>query len=81
MFLVLKAQHGAINITASGGTGAYTYDWADIPGTSNSEDRSGLIAGTYSVIVRDANGCSTASLSVIITEPTTAVNSPKNFTN
>ena len=64
---------GAINITASGGTGVYTYDWDDIPGTNNSEDRTGLAEGTYSVIVRDANGCSTASLSVIITEPTTAV--------
>jgi hypothetical protein len=61
---------GAINITATGGTGAYTYDWADIAGTSNTEDRTNLPAGTYSVIVTDANGCSTASLPVTITQPT-----------
>ena len=48
---------GAIDITASGGTGAYTYDWADITGTSNIEDRTGLAAGTYTVTVKDANGC------------------------
>jgi gliding motility-associated-like protein/uncharacterized repeat protein (TIGR01451 family) len=71
--LCFNDETGAINITASGGTGAYTYDWADIPGTSNSEDRSGLAAGTYTVIVRDANGCSTAALSVTILEPATAV--------
>ena len=60
---------GAINITASGGTGAYTYDWADVAGTSNTEDRTALAAGTYSVTVTDANGCSTAPLSVTITQP------------
>ena len=59
---------GAINITASGGTGAYTYDWADIVGTSNSEDRTSLAAGSYSVTVSDANSC-TASASYTVTEP------------
>ena len=63
---------GAINITASGGTPGYTYDWADIAGTSNSEDRSGLTAGTYNVTVTDANGCSD-NLSVTITQPASAV--------
>jgi len=64
---------GAINITATGGTGAYTYDWADVAGTSNSEDRTNLLAGTYSVIVTDANGCLTALLSVTITQPAALV--------
>jgi hypothetical protein len=67
------ASTGAINITASGGTGAYTYDWADVAGTSNSEDRTNLAAGHYSVIVTDANGCATAPLPVTITQPATNV--------
>lgn len=50
---------GAINITASGGTGPYIYDWADLPGTNNTEDRTGLAAGTYTVTVTDANNCTT----------------------
>lgn len=48
---------GIINITATGGTGSYTYDWYDIEGTSNAEDRSLLAAGTYTVKVTDGNGC------------------------
>ncbi|HEX7906147.1 MAG TPA: hypothetical protein VF487_19875, partial [Chitinophagaceae bacterium] len=71
--LCFGASTGAINITASGGTGAYTYDWADIAGTSNPEDRTNLPAGTYTVTVTDANGCSTAPLNVTITQPASAV--------
>ena len=50
-----NASNGAIDITASGGQGGYTYDWADIAGTSNQEDRTGLSAGTYTVTVTDAD--------------------------
>lgn len=57
--------NGSINITASGGTPGYTYSWNN---GSTSEDRTGLAAGTYSVTVTDANGC-TATLSATITQP------------
>ena len=61
---------GAINITVSGGTMAYTYAWTG-PGTFTSMDQnlSGLEeAGNYTVVVTDANNC-TATLHVTITEP------------
>ena len=61
---------GTIDITVSGGTGAYTYDWSDVAGTSNSEDRTNLPVGIYSVIVTDANSCSVSSLPITITQPT-----------
>ena len=48
---------GLIGLTASGGTSPYTYDWADLNGTVNNKDRSGLVAGTYTVTVTDNNGC------------------------
>lgn len=57
--------NGSINITASGGTPGYTYSWNN---GSTLEDRTGLAAGTYSVTVTDANGC-TATLSATITQP------------
>lgn len=47
---------GAIDLTVSGGSTPYTYLWND-PGTSVSEDISGLAAGTYKVIITDANSC------------------------
>ena len=52
----------------SGGVAPYTYFWSPSGGTVNLA--SGLSAGTYTVTVFDANGCS-ASNSVIIGEPIT----------
>ncbi|WP_026932609.1 T9SS type A sorting domain-containing protein [Christiangramia echinicola] len=62
-------EDGAISITASGGTGAYTYDWADIEGDDNVEDRTGLAAGTYSVTVTDENGCTAILNDIQVDEP------------
>jgi len=46
---------GAINISATGGTGTYTYAWSN--GTNN-QNLTGIAAGNYSVTVTDANSCS-----------------------
>ncbi|PJJ59448.1 SprB repeat-containing protein [Hymenobacter chitinivorans] len=43
---------GAITVTPGGGTGVWTYAWADGPTT---KDRSLVTAGTYVVTVTDAN--------------------------
>jgi uncharacterized repeat protein (TIGR01451 family) len=48
---------GSIDVTVSGGTTPYTYDWADISGSNNPSDRFGLVPGSYSVTITDANGC------------------------
>ena len=45
---------GAINITASGGSGPYTYSWSHGPTT---EVLTGLSAGDYTITVTDANSC------------------------
>lgn len=49
---------GAIDITVTGGTGAYSYLWTGFPAFSaTTEDIGSLFAGVYSLTVTDANGC------------------------
>jgi len=60
---------GGTTASATGGTGAYTYSWSNAAITSSI---SGVAAGSYSVTITDANGC-TDSTSVTITEPTALI--------
>jgi uncharacterized repeat protein (TIGR01451 family) len=59
---------GSINMTVAGPNPPYNYDWAHIAGTINSEDVTNLAAGTYTVTVTNAIGCSNVK-SVVITQP------------
>jgi len=65
------ANDGTIDLTVSGGTFPYTYDWT-IGGIdyATHEDLSFLKPGTYSITVTDANGC-TVSGSIGVTQPAT----------
>ena len=63
------ANDGRIVITVTGGVGPFTYSINGyIEGVSNVRTftRTGLPAGTYTVTVTDANGCSVAKTNVII---------------
>ena len=63
---------GAIDLTVLGGTLPYIYDWADVAGTNNSKDRTGLTAGTYSVTITDANNCTitaSATIAAVVCAP------------
>ena len=69
---------GIIDLTVSGGTGSYTFDWNN--GQFTTEDLTGIPAGTYSGVLTDANGCQD-SVSFVITEPpllvaTTVISDP-----
>jgi len=55
---------GAISSSISGGTGTYTYTWDNGMNTADIN----TIAGTYTLTVTDANGC-TATAQSTITEP------------
>ncbi|MFD2524165.1 hypothetical protein ACFSR2_24945, partial [Emticicia soli] len=60
-----EGANGEAEVKATGGTGAYTYKWNTGATTATI---SNLAAGTYSVLVTDANSC-TATASVTITQP------------
>ncbi|MBO3117747.1 hypothetical protein J4050_13400, partial [Winogradskyella sp. DF17] len=50
---------GTANASASGGVSPYTYSWS--PGGETTQNINGLSAGTYTVTVTDANGCTESS--------------------
>ncbi|MDZ7896693.1 MAG: YDG domain-containing protein [Arcicella sp.] len=57
---------GTATALAANGTGSHTYLWSN---GQTAATATGLIAGTYTVTVSDANTC-TATATVMITEPT-----------
>jgi gliding motility-associated-like protein len=70
--LCFGAFSGAIDITAAGGIGPYTYSWTGAGVSVIAEDQTGLAAGSYSVIVTDAVLCSVTG-NITITEPASAL--------
>ncbi|MEM9921890.1 MAG: SprB repeat-containing protein, partial [Bacteroidota bacterium] len=51
-------ENGRIELLVSGGTGSYTYNWSDLAGNNNPQNRDNLADGAYSVIITDENNCS-----------------------
>lgn len=60
-------DNGSIDVLIQGGTGPYTQSWSN---GASAEDISGLAAGSYTIDVTDAQGC-TESETIIINEPST----------
>lgn len=58
---------GSATATASGGVPPYVYSWS--PSTATTQTATNLSAGTHTVFVTDANGCSSQT-NTIINEPT-----------
>ncbi len=72
------AATGSIDLTPSGGTPPYSYSWTASNGgivpqdQTNNQDLIDLVAGTYSVVITDANGDSggcRAENSITISQP------------
>ncbi|MFT3886411.1 MAG: choice-of-anchor L domain-containing protein [Flavobacteriales bacterium] len=65
------SANGQATVSVSGGTSPYTYNWNTLP-AQHAATATGLIAGTYTVTVIDANGCS-ATRTITITGPSAAL--------
>ncbi len=73
---------GSATVLATGGTAPYTYLWNTVPAQITAT-ATGLLAGNYSVVITDSNGC-TKTESYTISQPATgltaAISSQTNLT-
>lgn len=65
-------NNGSVNLTISGGTIPYTFDWNN--GTYNTEDINSLGAGTYTLVASDSNNCTITDTATINQPPTLITN-------
>ncbi len=68
---------GAVNSIVSGGISPYTYVWSNGSSTANITN---VTAGTYSVTVTDANGCSKTS-NATVSQPASALSLSSTMIN
>lgn len=64
--------NGDATVTPSGGTQPYTFAWDSASGNQITATASNLCPGTYTVLVTDGNGCTTAN-TAYISEPAALV--------
>ncbi len=71
-----NAGVGSIDVNVSGGSGSLSFSWEkDGQPFANTEDLTGLMAGSYILVVTDANGCS-QSLPAVKIDNTVATSEP-----
>jgi len=56
--LCKNTSSGSIIVRTSGGTSPYTYTWSSNAGSQTTATATGLSAGSYTVTITDAHGCS-----------------------
>jgi|GEM_PF-1519505 len=72
-----NGSDGSIAITPAGGTAGYSYLWNN---GSTLQTAAGLVKGTYTVTVTDAQGC-TKTASGVVTQPATLISLSSSKTN
>jgi gliding motility-associated-like protein len=68
---------GSIDINVTGGVPTYSYTWSN---STSTQDQTNIGAGTYSVVITDANSCSNA-LTVTLTAPTVLTSTIVSLSN
>jgi gliding motility-associated-like protein len=65
-------NNGSATLNVNGGQGPYTYQWSN---NTTANSITGVGAGTYSVVVTTATGCTT-NVTVTVTQPASALSAP-----
>jgi hypothetical protein len=60
----IGGSNGTATANPSGGTSPYTYSWNSVP-VQTTQTASGLTAGSYTVTVTDAKGCTTTATTTV----------------
>jgi hypothetical protein len=61
-----QGNDGSVDITVIGGSHPYKYAWSN---SASSQDLMDIGAGSYSVIVTDANGCRDSTIRTVLKQP------------
>ncbi|MEM1324016.1 MAG: gliding motility-associated C-terminal domain-containing protein [Bacteroidota bacterium] len=61
-------RQGSIVVEVSGGSGNYTFDWGDLPGADDPQDRLDLAEDTYELTVTDDQGCSVSINNIVLND-------------
>ena len=72
-------SNGSATASGTGGVGPYTYSW-NTPVPKNTAENTTIPAGTWTVTIMDANGC-TATATATITQPDPLIAVVDNFNN
>jgi hypothetical protein len=72
VFPACNGNDGEIQITASGGEGTFSYSWTGPTVIGNTDNPTGLSAGTYEVTVTDGYGCTEVLGGIEVITPTIA---------
>jgi gliding motility-associated-like protein len=73
-------SNGSVSVSVSGGTSTYNYNWSN---GGNTQNISGLTAGSYNLTITDSNGCSITNGPnniINIAPPTVTLASTNNIT-
>lgn len=60
---------GSATVYVNGGTSPYSFTWQPSPGVTSTNSVGGLLAGSYTVSVTDANSCPSQTTSFSINQP------------
>ncbi len=71
-----NSNTGSVSTSVSGGTAPYTYHWSNNKTTANI---TGLTAGSYSVTVTDANGCTNVQSFSVLTVDVSHIQALESF--